>query len=357
MEQENQDQQEVSPKHESHGAQIPEKKCLNCGAILTGNYCSMCGQKDEDLEEPFWKLFADAFADFWHFDSKVFKTVFFLLFRPGFLTKEYVAGRRARYVHPIRLYFFLSVLFFLFYFSFALKSIIDYHPQIAGDIKADSLAHRELVQLHDTLSQALRGRDKAKADLIPEKINARLSETTEDTFSRKQLPSTVAEYEDSIQKLPKDSVPGFFQQVIDKRTIEVRQKGQGEVLSEISETVNHNLPKIMFVLLPIFALLLKLLYIRRRVYFVDHAVFSLHFHAFAFILFLLAFLLTLIFKKLSLGGWIVLILLLYLFFALRKVHKQSVMKTLTKIFLLLISYSVFIGIVLILLIVYAAMTF
>lgn len=355
MEEEKQPQQEVHPTHEDHAAQVPEKKCLNCGAVLTGHYCSVCGQKDEDLEEPFWRLFADAFADFWHFDSKFFKTMFPLLFRPGFLTKEYVAGRRARYVHPIRLYFFVSVVFFLFYFSFAFKSLIEYNPRVAGDLKTDTAAQRELAQLRDTLNNALK-EHKAKGS-YPIDINVAVPGINEDTSSGDHLPATIEAYEDSIHKLPKDSMPGFFQQTFDKRKIEVKEKGEREVFSEISETVTHNLPKIMFVLLPIFALLLKLLYIRRNVYFVDHAVFSLHFHSFAFLIFLVAFLITLIFKKVSLGGWVVLILLIYLFFALRKMHKQSVMKTLTKIFLLLISYSVFIAIVFFCLIVYAAMTF
>jgi len=356
MEEEKQTQQDVHPAHENASAQTPGKKCLNCGAMLTGHYCSDCGQKDEDLEEPFWKLFADAFADFWHFDSKFFITIFPLLFRPGFLTKEYVAGRRVRYVHPIRLYFFLSVLFFLFYFSLSSKGLLQYKPVTANDLKTDTAKQRELAQLQDTINQALKGNSKLRVNFSPKKINTDGPGINEDISFEGHLPATVAAYEDSIHKLPKDSMPGFFQQIFDKQSIEAKEKGEREVFSEISETVNHNLPKIMFVLLPVFALLLKLLYIRRRVYFVDHAVFSLHFHSFAFLIFLLAFLITLIFTKASLGGWVILILLIYLFFALRKMHRQSVMKTLTKIFLLLISYSVFIAIVFLCLIIYAAMT-
>ncbi len=73
------------------------------------------------------------------------------------------------------------------------------------------------------------------------------------------LPSTVELYQDSILKLSPDSMPGFFQQIIDKKIIETRIKGGREVLRELAETSNHNLPKLMFVLLPVFALLLKLL--------------------------------------------------------------------------------------------------
>src|SRR6185295_14231418 len=215
-----QQQDDVHPVHEKPPVQIPEKTCLNCGAILTGHYCSRCGQKDEDLHEPFWKLFADAFADFWHFDSKFFHTLFPLLFKPGFLTKEYIAGKRARYVHPIRLYFFVSVVFFLFYFSFSFKNFINDDQNAA----LDSTAQRELAQVHDTLAHAL-GNKYAHITLSPEKIQSGDSGIKKNNLISNQLPATVALYEDSIRKLPRDSAPGYFQQMIDKKVIEAKQKG------------------------------------------------------------------------------------------------------------------------------------
>ena len=340
------------PNSSSTSSPHEEKKCLNCGEILHGHFCSRCGQRDEDLHEPFWKLFADAFADFWHFDSKFIHTIYPLVFKPGYLTKEYIAGKRARYVHPIRLYFFLSVLFFVTYFTFSFRNLINENQNLV----IDSTAKNHLAKVQDSLTQALHNKNLS-IDLFPEKIAHIDSASDSEGFIRQHLPATVELYEDSIRKLPRDSVPGYFQQIVDKKTIEAKQKGDKEVIREVFETANHNFPKIMFILLPIFAVLLKLLYMRSKVYFVDHAIFSLHFHSFAFITFLLGFSLMNIFPKLHLGTWIFLILLVYLFVALLKMHKQTIRKTLFKVFLLLISYSVFIAVAVLFLIIYSALTF
>jgi hypothetical protein len=98
-------QKKIDHKTEEHAVPQKEALCLNCGSLLTGKYCSICGQKHEELHLPFWTLFADAFADFWHFDTKFFRTFLPLIYKPGFITLEYIRGRRAGYVHPIRLYF------------------------------------------------------------------------------------------------------------------------------------------------------------------------------------------------------------------------------------------------------------
>src|SRR5215510_6945655 len=102
------------PEKQEHEA----KHCLNCGAVLTGKYCSECGQKDQDLHDSFWHLTGHFVGDIFHFDSKFFRTLTPLLIKPGFLTIEYMRGKRAGYMKPVQLYFFISVVFFLFYFSF-----------------------------------------------------------------------------------------------------------------------------------------------------------------------------------------------------------------------------------------------
>ncbi len=328
----------------------PELACLNCGDVLHGHYCSSCGQKNEDLHEPFWKLFADAFADFWHFDSKLLHTIYPLLFKPGFLTREYMAGRRVRFVHPIRLYFFLSVIFFVFYFSFSKQSLIEQNLEFANGAKRDSvIAAASGKPYHRPQAQDKKGTNNSSGSEV--------RDTDSILGFNRDLPRTIPAYEDSLRKLPKDSMPGFLQQLIDKKSIEAREKGDREVVHEIVETANHNLPKIMFVLLPVFALILKLLYLRRKIFFVDHAIFSLHFHAFAFIIFFLGFAIMSIFPALYLGNWMILLLLVYVFFALRNLYGQSKRKTFLKVFLLLISYSVFIGIAALVLIIYSAIVF
>src|ERR1700759_3514210 len=83
-----------------------DKTCLNCAAEVPEKYCSRCGQPNTEPKESFWQLVGHFFEDITHFDSKVFQTLKYLIVRPGFLTKEYMAGHRMRYLKPVRLYGF-----------------------------------------------------------------------------------------------------------------------------------------------------------------------------------------------------------------------------------------------------------
>jgi hypothetical protein len=102
----------------SHVPQRKEKDCLNCGTIVQGKYCHACGQENVVPKETFWHMVTHFSYDITHFDSKFFTSLKDLLFKPGFLSKEYMAGRRASYLHPVKMYVFTSAIFFLLFFSF-----------------------------------------------------------------------------------------------------------------------------------------------------------------------------------------------------------------------------------------------
>lgn len=86
--------------------------CLNCGAPLTGHFCSRCGQKAEAVNPTFGQFAHELLREVSDIDGKIIRTAILLLTRPGFLSREHFEGRRARYVPPIRLYLVFSVLFF-----------------------------------------------------------------------------------------------------------------------------------------------------------------------------------------------------------------------------------------------------
>ena len=86
--------------------------CRNCGAALVGVYCADCGQKAGPPNPSFRHLWHDLSEELFHLDGKIVESVRLLLFKPGFLTREYVDGRRARYVTPLRLYLIFSVVYF-----------------------------------------------------------------------------------------------------------------------------------------------------------------------------------------------------------------------------------------------------
>lgn len=88
--------------------------CANCGSLLTGKYCSRCGQRHDDHPvHHFWHFVSEATEDLTHADSRLWRTLSALLFRPGLLTREFLEGRRARYLPPVRLYLVVSVIFFI----------------------------------------------------------------------------------------------------------------------------------------------------------------------------------------------------------------------------------------------------
>ena len=101
----------------SHAPERKEKDCLNCGALVQGRFCQVCGQENIVPHESFWSMVHHFFADITHFDGKFFSTVGILVRKPGFLSAEYVKGRRNSYLNPVRMYVFTSALFFLIFFT------------------------------------------------------------------------------------------------------------------------------------------------------------------------------------------------------------------------------------------------
>ena len=96
----------------SHLPVRKEPICLNCGAQTPKRFCSNCGQENIEPKETVWHFITHFINDIVHFDGKFFSTIKLLLFKPGFLTKEYVQGKRARYLDPVKMYLFTSFVFF-----------------------------------------------------------------------------------------------------------------------------------------------------------------------------------------------------------------------------------------------------
>ena len=94
-----------------------ENDCLNCGSTIQGKFCSNCGQENLEIHESFGHLMNHAISDYFHFDHQFFNTIKPLLFKPGYLTNEYMAGKRVKYLHPVKMYIFISIVYFLLAFQ------------------------------------------------------------------------------------------------------------------------------------------------------------------------------------------------------------------------------------------------
>ncbi|HVP07241.1 MAG TPA: DUF3667 domain-containing protein [Candidatus Acidoferrum sp.] len=263
-------------------------QCPNCGHQLhqQDNFCPSCGQENHDLHVPFRHLVLEGLEGFIHFDSKSYRTIKALLFKPGFLTGEFKSGRRAQYVPPIRLYVFVSFLFFLV-LSLSSGTHTYYQEQAAPTTGKVAGNQTEMnISFYTLNSKELRNLSDAQIDSV---LKAR-----------------------NIELTP-------FKKYVAKKLGRIASGGQQEFTHALVKGVTY----MMFVLMPLFALILYIFHFRKVEYYLDCLVFSVHYHSFAFLLFTLYILVD----RLIDTGWLILtsplLLAIYLWFALRNVYRQS----------------------------------
>jgi len=214
--------------------------CPNCGFPAEKNYCAQCGQETHLHKETFWALVLHFIGHYFHYDSKFWQTLKTLWFKPGKLSKDYIEGKRARYIPPISLYIFISAVYFIC--SFTLKEY-----QEKGNHEAISQVRKQI----DALNNAQGAKDTLQFD------NSRIT----------------LDIRDSV------GLGGYMRKKFSKM-----KEDNGR---DVKERIAHNIPKIFFIMIPIVALVLKLLFLKRKsMYFVHHAIFSLHIHSFLFSIFL-----------------------------------------------------------------------
>jgi hypothetical protein len=312
-----------------------DKHCLNCGSEVPERFCTHCGQENTERHETFTHLVQHFVADFLHYDSQFLKTLKYLLFRPGKLTTEYMAGRRVSYVNPIKLYIFISFVFFLIYaFMNPVSHGGESHKPAEGPSASEKLTPAAVA---DSLQRALKREGIGMQ--LSEEDSAELAEAKNDSTGS-ELYKSLHEY-DSIQaSLPASERAGFWKRLTIRRLLYFKDKG--DTKASFGELFQHNMPKMMFILLPLFALLMKFLYRKKQWFYADHAIFSLHVHSFAFVLLLITFILdhyVRIGKTYLFTRWGVLAIMLYIVLALYFTYRQSFIKSTVKAFLLLFSYS------------------
>ncbi len=349
----------------SHIPERKEKDCLNCGTIVQGRYCQHCGQENVVPKETFWHMFTHFFYDITHFDSSFFHTVHHLILKPGFLSQEYMLGRRSRYLHPIRMYVFSSAIFFLLFFSvFKPEDGIKVNPVIEGKERGKYISRLEKKLKKDTanikLKEALALAKDTSRVLKANDINDVYGERGGISFSGRSYKD-FATY-DSIEKtLPKNKRDGWFARRLVKKQLQIEEKykeNPDEAVKKLVESILHRLPYMLFISLPLFALILKIVYFRRKQFFyADHGVFTIHLYVFTFLLLMVVFGLG---KLEDATGWdslaiVMVILFLGLFFylykAMRKFYGQGRGKTFLK-FLLVSILSLFMMLILFLFIMF-----
>lgn len=344
----------------SHSKERAEKICLNCNASLYGRFCHVCGQENIEPKETAWGLISHFFYDITHFDGKFFRTVGLLVRKPGFLSKEYKSGRRASYLGPVRMYVFTSALFFILFFSFFfnVKSLVTGEPEI---LKKDSATSKGYGYDNYALATAKTKDDSARimkgleeAHKLTDSLSNILSDKSAGSKGNKRgirfsydttEYASVGQY-DSVQNLlPVSERDGWLLRRIKRKQIELDpeyKKDRMVFFRKWADTFIHYFPQILFLSLPLIALVLQILYIRRRkqFYYVSHGIFLIHIYIYSFINLLVLFSLNWI--KGALGWewlwWLQLGLFIhaiwYVYKAMRNFYGQGRFKTLMKFFLL-----------------------
>lgn len=322
----------------SHLPQRKEKNCLNCGTVVIGKYCHVCGQENVEPKETVWQLVSHFFTDITHFDGKFFTSIKDLILKPGFLSKEYAKGKRVSYLNPVRMYLFTSFIFFLVFFS--LYKVDENSVNIG--INKNNIDKMDSAKLNELSSQINNGKPLTKEEIKNKIDSSGISFTTTKYTSKEEYNSVLK------AGLKKDN---WFERMITYKGIELNEKYHNNkrlVITTLLDRMQHSIPQMLFVLLPLFALFLKLLYIRHKnFYYTDHAIFTIHFYIFVFIEMLLIFIISKI-NTITGMGWLkylnltlVFILFFYLYKAMRNFYRQSRFKTILKYFLLLFSFTFF----------------
>src|SRR5256714_12951634 len=145
----------------------PPPYCENCGAPMAGPFCAQCGQAAVDYRRSFRHIIVDVLDSFLSWDSKFFATIGWLIARPWHLTNQFLAGRRVRYVHPLRLYLLVSILFF-FVVNYWAKSIHADPSKLSADDRADIAAELNDPDIPPAVKARIRGALEAKGRAQPE---------------------------------------------------------------------------------------------------------------------------------------------------------------------------------------------
>src|SRR4029079_8748783 len=306
----------------------PLTHCENCGADLKGHWCAKCGQAAIEYRRSFRYVVADLLNEFLNWDSKFFTTTALLILKPWRLTNEVLSVKRVRYVNPLRLYLLASILFF-FAVNYGGKRIhIDptkfpdeKRAEVAAAI-ADKRGEIEAELSKDNLTPKQRRKAQKALDYLTKPTSsATATPTPEGTSSPSATPGASSTAEPGPQKygpvgdrpfvvfdVAKSTTP--FERWIEARAKE-KMGEQGTKMGLFIRTLFSNLPYMMLCCIPLFALVLKLLYVRRRIFYIDHLIYALHIHSFfyaAVMLIVLATIGLIRFAPGAIAGWLIALL-------------------------------------------------
>jgi len=359
----------------STGKYRKEHNCLNCGEHVEKHFCSNCGQPNLELKESFWGFISHSISHYFHVDNKFLYTLIPLLTKPGQVTLDYLSGKRARYINPISMYIFVSIVYFLIVYSPKQK-----HKDDGQEKEVTSLSKAEQIKLIDSL-------DRVSKTLAPKGASAivikKATSVAQDLLSKREFEtmtfaeqtkvlsslkkqnnasqsdsltdviadysvihddrndSTYAAYLARQKNLPLFQRDNWFERMIKKRAITFGEKSE-----VIDQTLEHNRPKQYFLLMPLLAWLIMINFRKNHIYYLDHLIFTIHGMTVFFIVKILTqpFITHIFgensFMSIIIGLAVVIFILWYMYKALRIFYQRTKARTYAKIFTILFLFAI-----------------
>lgn len=289
--------------------------CKNCETVFTGRFCPECGQSVNDFDKPFGFIVVNFLGDFFAFDTRFFRTLKALILRPGFLPSQFFDGKRAPYAPPIRIFIFSSFLMFLLLQWQTSRIFNESLQNDTGSANFSSENSKPLLDSNKTAAQheIIINDTVISADLEPLVFS-------NPTKLRQQLDHTIEVLEKNLESADNENEKKEIRQLI--RTLSDPEMMVNKVLKLMSWA--------FFLLLPVFALILKIFYF--KVHFVRHLIFSIYMHSFIFVVLIVIVLLGFILNNTA--SWPILIVLLtipgYLILAMKNFFGQRILALLPR---------------------------
>jgi hypothetical protein len=372
-------------------------QCANCGTTLAGPVCHSCGQTADTFHRPIWELFMEILDGLFGFEGRLWRTIPPLMLQPGKITLQYLSGVRARYVRPFRLYLTVSVV--LFFILFAFQGLVPDAPTETGpgtdparaalqevanrardgsldaELAGQGISEANRTRLAETLTNAEQMLAGAPGEGEPVGAEGQVRgqearQQSRDGIRRALLPEDYPAEPDAGTSEPDAGAPvGATGLNIDGHTVdEVPIEARRQVADTLDRIIDDNgralalamqrwAPRLMFALLPLYALMLAFMHFYKRgYYFYDHLVVSLHFHA-ALALMFITFLIA---SRLIGPGLPAAILFVwsnyYLYRLHRVVYRHGRVSSLLRTVVMDLAYSIVLSIGFLILVILGAMT-
>lgn len=290
------------------GARLRDTVCRNCGAGLAGDFCQVCGQSAQSLRRPFWALVGEGIETLFALDGRLAQTLPGLLLRPGRITRAYLDGQRARFIPPFRLYVAASLLFFVLLPLVTGQglSVVPGGAQNFQEARAQIESAYAAGEMSETdYQEAIAGLDEVE-NLWRSGPNIL---TPDIPTAAGEDPSPVAaDQAEWSGFIPSDALDAVREAGAEGDEEAARFAEVMDNPGRLAEQTRAWIPRLMFVMLPVYACLLALVYLwRRQFLFFDHLIVSLHFHSALFF----AMALGMLAAYLVGAGWVTWALIVY----------------------------------------------